>query len=122
MRSCEVRILRTADIDRSDPGCWFYRPAEHKNDWRENDQGRARYREACYTDWAYCQAVRRACRKAGVRLTPYQGRHATKQRIIRAAELDAARAVLGQTSLGSTNGYAHQLDLTQAAEVMARLG
>jgi integrase len=160
MRSCEVRILRTCDIDRSNPLCWLYRPAHHKNDWREDDQGRvaplgpecqkllapwlrpdnpegylfrplvarrdrdgqAHYREAYYTDWAYCQAVRRAYRKAGVRLTPYQGRHAAKKRITAAAGLDAARAVLGQKSLGSTNGYAQQIDVNKATEVMARLG
>jgi integrase len=40
MRSCEVRIMRTADIDRGNPACWTYRPMRHKNDWRGNDQER----------------------------------------------------------------------------------
>lgn len=40
MRSQEVRLMRTADIDRSDPRCWIYRPAKHKNEWRDNDQER----------------------------------------------------------------------------------
>ena len=43
----------------------------------------------------YDNMVWRACRKAGVRLQPYGGRHATKDRVTRAAGLDAARAVLG---------------------------
>jgi integrase len=41
MRSGEVRILRTLDVDRSDPNCWAYRPGSdagpcgrHKNAWR----------------------------------------------------------------------------------------
>jgi integrase len=40
MRSCEVRIIRTCDIDRTNPACWLYHPAKHKNDWREGDQKR----------------------------------------------------------------------------------
>jgi integrase len=41
MRSGEVRIMRTLDLDRTDPGCWLYRPGSdqgeygrHKNAWR----------------------------------------------------------------------------------------
>jgi integrase len=39
MRSCEVRIMRTRDIDRTNPA-WLYRPVKHKNDWRADDQQR----------------------------------------------------------------------------------
>ena len=70
----------------------------------------------------YDNVIWRACRKAGVRLQPYGGRHATKDRVTRAAGLDAARAVLGQSSLGTTNDYGSQLDLETAARVAARLG
>jgi integrase len=41
MRSGEVRIMRTLDIDQSSPQCWLYRPGSdagpcgtHKNAWR----------------------------------------------------------------------------------------
>jgi integrase len=41
MRSGEVRTMRTLDLDRTDPGCWLYRPGSdqgeygrHKNAWR----------------------------------------------------------------------------------------
>lgn len=41
MRSGEVRVVRTLDIDRTDPTFWFYRPGsdagpfgQHKNAWR----------------------------------------------------------------------------------------
>jgi integrase len=40
MRSCEVRLMRTTDIDRTNPKCWLYRPSKHKNDWRESGQER----------------------------------------------------------------------------------
>lgn len=40
MRSGEVRIMRTCDIDQSELACWLYRPMKHKNDWRETDQER----------------------------------------------------------------------------------
>jgi integrase len=45
MRSCEVRAMRTCDIDRSNPECWLYRPGsdrgehgKHKNAWRGQDR------------------------------------------------------------------------------------
>jgi integrase len=40
MRSAEVRIMRSVDIDQSNPGVWFYRPKNHKNAWRETNQQR----------------------------------------------------------------------------------
>jgi integrase len=45
MRSGEVRVMRTLDIDRTDPSCWLYRPGSdagphgaHKNAWRGQDR------------------------------------------------------------------------------------
>jgi integrase len=45
MRSGEVRIMRTLDIDRGDPARWVYRPGsdagphgKHKNAWRGQDR------------------------------------------------------------------------------------
>jgi integrase len=37
MRSGEVRVMRTVDIDTSGP-VWFYRPPRHKGTWREKDR------------------------------------------------------------------------------------
>jgi integrase len=34
MRSGEVRVLRTADVERRAPDLWVYRPGQHKNLWR----------------------------------------------------------------------------------------
>jgi integrase len=182
MRSAEVRIMRTCDINQSSPGAWFYRPNKHKNAWREKNQQRVvvfgprciellqpflkpddpeaflfqprqaeaernRTRRASrrtpvtpsqrarqpkrnrkrvpgdsYSATSYARAVARASDKAGVKVRPYQLRHSAKQRITRSAGLDAARAVLGQQSIGTTNLYASQQDVVMAAEVMARLG
>jgi len=44
MRSGEVRIMRTMDVDQSNPDCWLYRPGSdrpygrHKNAWRGQDR------------------------------------------------------------------------------------
>jgi integrase len=44
MRTGEVRIMRTMDLDRGDPGCWTYRPGSdlphgrHKNSWRQQER------------------------------------------------------------------------------------
>ncbi len=44
MRSGEVRIVRTMDVDQSNPDCWLYRPGSdlphgrHKNAWRGQDR------------------------------------------------------------------------------------
>jgi integrase len=40
MRSCEVRLMRTCDIEKRGSECWYYQPMKHKNDWRDNDQQR----------------------------------------------------------------------------------
>jgi hypothetical protein len=57
-----------------------------------------------------------------VKLHPYQLRHSAKERITRTEGLDAARAVLGQLSLGTTNLYARQQDVEKATSVMSRMG
>jgi len=45
MRSGEVRVMRTVDIEQTDPGCWLYRPGSdagqfgrHKNAWRGQER------------------------------------------------------------------------------------
>jgi integrase len=148
MRSCEVRIMRTIDIDRSGD-VWLYTPATHKNDWREEDQPRVvplgpecqrllspllrpddpeHYlfpshprKNSCYTACSFPQAVRRAAAKAGVKLCPYQGRHAAKVRIARTAGVEAARTVLGHHSIETTALYGG-MDVDLAKETMRKLG
>jgi integrase len=45
MRSSEIRVMRTMDLDRSDSRCWYYRPGsdagpqgQHKNAWRGQER------------------------------------------------------------------------------------
>lgn len=78
--------------------------------------------QACYSRKTYSRAVRRAARRAGVGLVPYQLRHAAKDRVTRHFGLDAARAVLGQSSLAVANSYGEAVDLKSAEEVARRLG
>lgn len=141
MRSEEVRLMRREDIDTSG-AVWLYRPAKHKCEWRGQERvvplGRkcqsvlipwmkkagylfeARSGQP-YSAFSYAQSVRRAAARAGVQgFHPYRCRHAAKQRLTREHGLDAARAVLGQKSLGTTNLYASQQDLRTATDVAGK--
>lgn len=187
MRSGEVRMIRTKDIDRTSSEGWLYRPGsdegehgQHKNAWRrgldrvivfgakaiallmcwlrledaeaylfqpreavEDRNARRRAQRQTprtssqlarkrkkkprrapglyYRATSYAHAVARACKKAGVRFRPYGLRHGRKMAIERLEGADAARAVLGQKSIQSTQHYG-RLDLHKASEVMTKLG
>ncbi len=76
-----------------------------------------------YTTAAYGRAIARACELvAADHFTPYQIRHAAKERIKRVAGLDAARAVLRQKSIQTTDGYGDARDLQLATEVAKKVG
>ena len=154
-RTGEVRIFRTVDIDMAGPvvdGCpiWLYRPATHKNDWREGAEDsprvvplglecqrilrdwllpdepeaylfRPRGKQTCYTEAGYAAAVDRAAAKAGVDLEPLDNRHAARMRISKVLGMEAARAVLGQKSVDITALYG-SLDIQHAAEAARKLG
>jgi integrase len=76
----------------------------------------------CYSDMSFPRAVARAAERAGViGFFPYRTRHAAKDRITRLAGADAARAVLGQSSINTTSHYG-SLDAEHAAETQRRLG
>ncbi len=186
MRSGEVRIMRTLDLDRTDPACWIYRPGSdagaygrHKNAWRgqtrvvqlgpqcielltpwlrEDEPGaylfspkqsvaelhkeqranrktpltpsqKARKPKAnpkraprdCYSKVSYPQSVKRACARAGIRFNPYALRHGRKMDLARTVGSDAARAVLGQKSIDSTEHYG-EVDQGHARQVMKKFG
>jgi integrase len=143
MRSGEARLMRLCEIDRIGP-VWIYRPSEHKNAWRGQERniplgpkcqavlgrfvrhaadraylfppGRGA-RTDHYTPFTYAQVVRRAAEAAGVPgFHPYRLRHAARLRITRERGLDAARAILGHKSLGTTNAYAAGIDLQTAVD------
>jgi integrase len=150
MRPGEVCSMRAAEIDRTG-AVWAYRPATHKGAWRGQDRvvmlgpvcqrvlapflaGRRRDYLFCpsdrcrkrtrqrYTAETFSRAVARAAARAGVRLHFYQLRHAYRVRVTRAGNLDQARAAMGHTSVGTTNGYARGVDAELARQVAERLG
>jgi integrase len=76
----------------------------------------------CYTVCSYRRAIARACDQAGVpRWSPNQLRHNAATKFRREFGLDAARAILGHQSSVVTEMYA-DLDITKAAEIMAKVG
>jgi integrase len=186
MRSGEVRVMRTLDLDTSRSDCWLYRPGSdagpsgaHKNAWRGQERvvalgpqciavlsswlrpdeperflfepraateernakrrasrktprqpsqlARVRKKNPlrapgdCYTSESYPRAVARACAKAGVRFHPYALRHGRKMDIERTDGTEAARCVLGQKSIQSTQHYG-KIDVAHAQNVMRRSG
>ena len=79
--------------------------------------------EHCYGRRTYGGSAARAAREAGLPgWQPYQCRHAAKKRVTRAYGLDAARSLLGQASLSSTDHYSHERDLEVARKVALELG
>lgn len=146
MRSGELRQMRPCDIDRTND-VWLYRPKRHKNAWRGQERvvplGAAaqlllgpllegldaeqlvfRTRKGGpITSPAYGQITARAAKKVGLNwLRPYCFRHGAKQRITRESGLDAARAMLGQKHIGTTNDYGDALDLSLAIEAARKAG
>jgi integrase len=75
-----------------------------------------------YTTKSYALAIRRACDKAGVPCwAPNQLRHSAATRLRREFGLDVAKAVLGHSSVLTTQVYAEQ-DRAAAAAAMAQVG
>lgn len=149
MRPGEVRKLRLSELRPGPDGLLIYDTGEHKTAYLDGAHrvaviGRMGQRVlrkwlAVATDYvfpiqrvrlrryydrrAYGQMVRRACLSAGLPLwSPYNLRHAMKDRITASAGLEAARAQLGHRSLGTTNGYGNALDIRLAAEAMRKTG
>ena len=75
-----------------------------------------------YDDESYCQAVTRACRKAGVpKWTPGQLRHNAATEIRHTYGIEAARLILGHQSVSTTEIYAEK-NLREAMKIMATIG
>jgi integrase len=149
MRPGEARTMRPCDIDRT-RAVWVYRPAAHKSDWRGHDRAVALgprcqallrpwlagssspeaylFRPAagdaaCYSPGSLSCHVRRAAKRVGLPgVFCYCARHSCKKRVTRAAGLDAARSMLGQRSLTTTDRYDAGTDQEQAADAARRLG
>lgn len=78
---------------------------------------------AHYQPISLARAVHRVCERYKIeRWTPYQLRHAAKERIAQAHGLEAARVILRHTSLGMTARYASRIDPDFAAEIARKCG
>jgi integrase len=73
---------------------------------------------ARYSHRSLDQAVRRACAKAGVKLTPYQLRHLLASEVRQTHGLEAVRAVLGHSYKAMSDHYSASADREIAEKVM----
>jgi integrase len=152
MRPGEVVAMRRHEVNTVGPeGTWIYCPEKHKGTHRGQklakvigSQGqealaswllkaepegyvfppvRDRWGRGHFRVEGYYRSICEACQAAGVeRFTPYQLRHLAKQIATREFGLDAARAYLGQLSIGATALYAAQQDLAEAVKVAKKIG
>lgn len=142
MRSGEVRIMRTVDLDRKN-SVWFYYPSQHKNQWRGEERVVMVPPEAqillapflnesspnaflfttqsgaIYSSDYYSQSISRASKKAGVKVRPYEGRHAAKDRILKEHGPEIARIFLGHKSL-DTQQYYGEKDIRAALDAFLK--
>lgn len=89
---------------------------------KRGKQYKSRAPRSHYDDESYCQAVERACEKAGVpKWTPGQLRHNAGTRIRHRYGLEAARLVLGHRSMATTEIYAER-NMAKAIQVMNEMG
>ncbi len=75
-----------------------------------------------YSDETYCQAIERLCAKASVpKWTPNQLRHMAATEIRQKYGIEAARLILGHTSVSTTEIYAEK-NMTEAIRIMKEIG
>lgn len=101
-------LVRAADAYCFDPGPHRKRPT---------DRPRSHYDAE-----GYAQAVRQACKRAGVKLTPGQLRHEFKRRALAAGSVGEARAAMGHQSAQAFDHYAAGVDVRAAADLARRIG
>lgn len=100
-------------LEHTPPEAWLFPARRGRGILQEGEYGRQG--DKPYSDSGYSHAVARAAVKAGLPgLHGYLMRHHAKQRITRDHGLDVARAVLGQKSISTTDGYGDSLDMDLA--------
>lgn len=151
LRPSEVCSMRRSEIERHEVhDVWLYRPGSHKNAHRGiglvkvlGPQAQAaalpwlmaadpdgyvfppmkRRYSACYHVEGYGRAIARACIAAKVKhWSAYQLRHACRLRVTREFSLDAARAVLGHSTVTMSAQYAAGVDIETASKVARKIG
>ncbi len=143
-RPGELTSMAGGDVDRSE-AIWIYRPRSHKAQHHGKDRvipigPQAQLllrpflpdfpdmlvfrnnRRRMISRNSYEQAIKTACRKAGVGdWTPNQLRHAAATKIREAYGLEAAQVILGHSSASTTQIYAER-NLRLACDIAAKLG
>jgi len=139
MRPGEVLAMTAAEIDRTDPTCWVYRPGhhktEHKNKARVVFVG-AKAQEVILprilrsgegslfpmTRAALRRSIHRGCARAGIpNWHPNQIRHTVGTEVRSKFGLEAAQVLLGHSKADTTQVYAER-DLKKAADVARKIG
>ena len=119
-------------LDR-DPTAYLFDPREVVGAVRRGERNgkratkrasrrRSRHVRPHYDDETYCQAVERACERAGVpKWTPGQLRHNVGTKIRQKHGLESARLILGHRSQTTTQIYAEQ-NMARAIEIAVEMG
>jgi integrase len=99
---------------------------QHRNGKKPSKRGgkrkRTRQPRDTYDDESYCQAVERACAKAGVtKFTPNQLRHFAATRVTQEFDRETARQLLGHGSLSTTKIYVEER-ISEAINAMTAIG
>jgi len=96
-------------------------PASYGNRRGTNNQGTQIFNDRFDTN-SFRRAVQRACTKAGIdKWYPHQLRHTAATEISAKFDIDAARAVLGHTTLKQTEEYVER-DFGQAKDIAEKMG
>jgi integrase len=145
-RPGELVQMRPRDIDRG-AEVWTYRPASHKTEhkgksrtiligpraqallqpWLDRCDAPDAYiwpsqRGDHLTAAGYAEAVRAACRRAGIETwSPNRLRHSGATNIRAVADLETARIALGHSSAAMTQRYA-EVDFSRATAVALKIG
>jgi integrase len=148
MRPGETRRMRAGEIDVT-AALWVYRPGKHKMEHHDQERvvilgpiaqkvlgpflaGKkpdewlfpSRRTGQPLSRVSYSRLVQQAKLRAGASgpVIAHGCRHAARQRITRELGLDHARALLGQTSLQTTDNYAAGQDLEMARAAARQMG
>lgn len=134
-----AQVVLLPFLEGREPDAYCFSPREATKAWREAQRkqrqskvqpsqvSRAKVKPRKrpgerYNTGSYRQAIHRACERAQVApWHPHQLRHTAATVIRSAGDLDAARTVLGHSSMTITEAYA-VADLAKAAEIIGRVG
>jgi len=140
MRPGEALSMTAAQIDRTDPSCWIYRPGHHKTE--HHGKGRTVFigeraqelvlprilkagdggRLFPMTPSSLRTAIIRGCQRAGVpRFAPNRIRHTVGTEVRSKFGLEAAQVLLGHSRADVTQTYAER-DMSKAADIARKIG